>query len=73
MSIEKVEKLLEDGGKDPKIQAKYDAAKDREEFVAIALADGYDFTVDELNAVLKEAGDSFELTGFPPRRLIWWK
>ncbi|MGC9524718.1 MAG: Nif11-like leader peptide family natural product precursor [Limnospira sp.] len=73
MSKHNVETLLEAGGKDPKIQAKYDLAKNEEEFVAIANADGYEFTVDELNAVIGEAGDSFEITGFPPRRIIWWK
>ena len=73
MSRESVETLLEAGGQDPEIQAKYDVAKDEEEFVALARADGYEFTVEELNAVISEAGDSFEITGFPPRRLIWWK
>jgi hypothetical protein len=34
--------------------------------------DGYTFTVAELDAVLKESGDSFEKFGNPAKRSIWW-
>ena len=43
-----------------------------EEFVALAAEDGYDFTVEELDAILKESGDVFEKNGNPPKRQIWW-
>ncbi|MEQ8969104.1 MAG: Nif11-like leader peptide family natural product precursor [Coleofasciculus sp. C1-SOL-03] len=72
MSQDNVINLLEAGGKDKKLRAKYDALKTKEEFVEMAATDGYEFTVAELDAVLKEAGDSWEESGFPPRRLIWW-
>jgi hypothetical protein len=67
-----VEKLLETGGKDKKIRAKYDVPGTKEEFVALAAQDGYNFTVEELEAVLKESGDVFEKYGNPPKRSIWW-
>ncbi|MCW5199407.1 Nif11-like leader peptide family natural product precursor [Desulfobulbus sp. F1] len=67
-----VEKLLTAGGKDKKIKAKYDVPATKEEFVALAVQDGYSFTVEELEAVLKESGDVFEKYGNPPKRSIWW-
>lgn len=72
MSKASVEALLEAGGENKKLREKYDTLATKEEFVELAQTDGYEFTVDELNAVLLEAGDSWELTGFPPRRSIWW-
>jgi len=72
MSKHNVEILLEAGGRNPEIKQKYNEAQNEEEFVALALADGYEFTVNELNAVLNEAGDSFEVRGNPPKREIWW-
>ena len=72
MSKANVITLLEAGGKDKALRAKYDALKTKEEFVDMAATDGYEFTVAELEAVLGEAGDSWEESGFPPRRLIWW-
>ncbi len=44
----------------------------KEEFVALAAEDGYHFTVEELEEVLKESGDVFEKYGNPPKRSIWW-
>ena len=73
MSREYVEKLLRAGGSDKVLRAKYNAFETREEFVAAAVADGFDFTVDELNAVLKEEGDDFESSGNPRSRQIWWR
>ena len=67
-----VEKLLTAGGKDKKIKAKYDVPGTKEEFVALAAQDGYNFTVEELEAVLKESGDVFEKYGNPAKRSIWW-
>jgi len=67
-----VEKLLEAGGNDKKIRAKYDVPGTKEEFVALAATDGYDFTVEELEEVLKESGDVFDKYGNPPKRSIWW-
>lgn len=72
MAKEDVEKLLIDGGKDEPLRMKYNAFYSKEEFVEQAAKDGYEFTVEELTAVLNEAGDSFESYGNPPKRTIWW-
>ncbi|MCH8476192.1 MAG: Nif11-like leader peptide family natural product precursor [Opitutales bacterium] len=71
MSQENVEKLLLAGGADKHLRAKYNVVKNKEEFVSMAAADGYDFTLEELDAVLKEEGLTFESTGNPPFRAIW--
>lgn len=73
MSIDNVEKLLTDGGSDKHIRAKYNAIETMEKFVVAAVEDGYEFTQDELIAVLKEEGDSFESSGNPRSRSIWWR
>ena len=67
-----VENLLVAGGEDKHLRAKYDIPATREEFVAMAAEDGYNFTVEELDAVLKESGDVFEKNGNPAKRQIWW-
>ena len=72
MSKESVEKLLIAGGEDKHLRAKYDVPATREEFIALAASEGYDFTVEELDTVLKESGDVFEKNGNPPKRSIWW-
>jgi predicted ribosomally synthesized peptide with nif11-like leader len=72
MSKKNVENLLIAGGADKSIRPKYDAVETRKEFVQIANAEGYDFTVEDLNEVLKESGDSFESFGNPRKRDIWW-
>lgn len=72
MSKTAVEDLLVAGGEDKTIRAKYDVPATMEEFVTLAAEDGYDFTVEELDAVLKESGDVFEKNGNPPKRQIWW-
>lgn len=73
MSKKNVEELLIAGGGDEKIRGKYDALKTKEEFVAQAASDGYQFTVQDLDAVLRESGDAFESFGNPPKRMIWWQ
>ena len=72
MSKAKVEELLIAGGGDVKMRLKYDAIKTKEDFVAEAKQDGYEFSVEELDAVLRESGDSFDLVGNPTKRMIWW-
>jgi hypothetical protein len=73
MSKESVEELLIKGGSDKEYRVKYDNALSKEAFVEAALADGYDFTVEELTAVLRENGDMFESYGNPPKKSIWLK
>lgn len=73
MSKEKVIELLTRGGLDESFRLKYNAATTRDIFVQRAAADGYEFTVQELNEVLRENGDSFDSYGNPPRRMIWIK
>ena len=73
MAKKDVENLLIAGGEDEKLRTKYDTLKTKEDFVAMALKDGYNFTMDEFEAVLSESGDSFDLIGNPAKRQIWWK
>ena len=72
MSKKEVERLLVAGGEDKDVKGKYNAIGTKEAFVAAANEDGYDFTVEELDAVLKESGDDFTTYGNPPKRSIWW-
>jgi hypothetical protein len=72
MSKKMVEELLIAGGGEVKIRLKYDALKTKEEFIQQARIDGYEFSIEELNAVLRESGDSFDLVGNPTKRMIWW-
>lgn len=73
MAKENVEKLLIAGGANEALRNKYDTLKTKEEFVAMAQADGYEFSEQELNDVLRESGDAFESFGNPPKRVIWWQ
>lgn len=68
-----VEDFLIAGGGSQEMRNKYDAIRPMDEFVATAVADGYEFSAEELEAVLKESGDSFDLIGNPAKRQIWWK
>jgi hypothetical protein len=68
-----VEALLIAGGENPAIRSKYDTLKTKEDFIAMAAADGYEFTLEEFDKVLNESGDSFDLIGNPAKRQIWWK
>ena len=72
MSKESVEDLLTRGGSDEGFRHKYNLAATKEDFVELAKADGYDFTVEELMQVVNESGDTFESYGNPPKRSIWW-
>lgn len=72
MSKKNVEDLLVAGGENEKIRLKYDVFKTMDEFVEVAAADGYEFTVEHLEEVLRESGDSFESIGNPAKKLIWW-
>jgi len=71
MSSSNVEKLLFAGGKDKALRAKYNKIETKEEFIEAAKADGYDFTIPELDAVLKEEALDFESSGNPRTRQIW--
>ncbi|MGD9948012.1 MAG: Nif11-like leader peptide family natural product precursor [Desulfobulbus sp.] len=73
MSKKNVEELLIAGGADEKLRNKYDALKTKEEFIALAQTDGFDFSIEDLDAVLRESGDSFESFGNPAKRIIWWQ
>lgn len=72
MSKKEVERLLIAGGENKSVKGKYNAIPSKEAFVAAANEDGYDFTIDELDAVLRESGDDFTTFGNPPARSIWW-
>jgi predicted ribosomally synthesized peptide with nif11-like leader len=71
MSKENVEKLMFAGGADKVLRAKYNTIETKEQFVEVAKADGYEFTVEELTAVLKEEALDFECSGNPRSRQIW--
>ena len=72
MSKKNVEELLIAGGENEAIRMKYDVLKTKEEFIAMAATDGFNFTLEEFDEVLKESGDSFDLIGNPAKRQIWW-
>ena len=73
MAKKDVEELLIAGGENEAIRMKYDTLKTKEDFVSKALSDGYEFTLEEFDEVLKESGDSFDLIGNPAKRQIWWR
>ncbi|TKB11776.1 Nif11-like leader peptide family natural product precursor [Desulforhopalus sp. IMCC35007] len=72
MSKKNVEELLIAGGSNEAMRLKYDAVKTKEDFITLAAADGYEFTIENLEDVLRESGDSFESFGNPAKRMIWW-
>ena len=72
MSKQEVERLLIAGGEDKKLRSVFDPIEDKEKFVEKAKSEGYDFTVAELDAVLKESGDSFDSFGNPRKKGLWW-
>ena len=72
MSKKIVEELLIAGGSDEAMRMKYDAVKTKEEFITVAAEDGYTFSIENLEDVLRESGDSFESFGNPAKRMIWW-
>ncbi|WP_075602440.1 Nif11-like leader peptide family natural product precursor [Saccharicrinis aurantiacus] len=71
MSRKDVEALLDKGGDDREFRVKYDNIFSMEKFAAVAKEDGFEFTAEELQAVLRENGDGFESTGNPPKKAIW--
>lgn len=71
MSVKSVISLLEKAGEDATFRVPYNAVNTMEGFVELAQKDGYDFTVAELQQVLRENGDSFDSYGNPPKRSIW--
>ena len=73
MSKKRVEDLLVAGGESEDLRMRYDTIKTKEDFVAQAVEEGYDFTMAEFDSVLNESGDSFDLIGNPAKRQIWWK
>lgn len=73
MSKKSVEDLLIAGGENEAIRKKYDVLKTKEDLVAMAATEGYNFTLEEFDAVLRESGDSFDLIGNPAKRQIWWR
>lgn len=72
MSKKKVEELLIAGGANEQLRMRYDALKTKEEFIALAQSDGYEFSIQDLEDVLRESGDTFESFGNPAKRIIWW-
>lgn len=72
MSKKEVERFLIAGGEDKVLRLKYDNLGAMPKFVAAAVEDGFDFNEDDLKAVLLESSDSFETSGNPPKRDIWW-
>jgi hypothetical protein len=71
MSKQAVLDLLDKGAEDRKFRVKYDNTFKMDKFVERAKEDGFDFTVEELQEVLKENGDAFESYGNPPKKSIW--
>ena len=72
MSKKEVERLLIAGGKDKEMRSRDDQIRTMTEFVETAVAEGFDFSEGDLVEVLRESGDSFESSGNPRRRDIWW-
>ncbi|MDD3277000.1 MAG: Nif11-like leader peptide family natural product precursor [Kiritimatiellales bacterium] len=72
MAKKEVERLLIAGGKDKVLRLKYDEIGPKDLFVSTANQEGFDFTIEELDDVLRESGDAFESFGNPRKRGIWW-
>jgi hypothetical protein len=72
MAKKEVERLLIAGGKDKVLRLKYDEIETKPLFVEAANKDGFSFSIEELDAVLRESGDSFDSYGNPRKRGIWW-
>ena len=71
MSEENVQAFLDKGADDRKFRVKYDNCFSIEKFCALAKEDGFEFTVEDLQTVLKANGDSFDSYGNPPKKGIW--
>lgn len=72
MSKNEVERFLIAGGEDKELRLKYDQIETMPDFVVAAVKDGFDFNEDDLKAVLRESGDTFDSNGNPRKRDIWW-
>ena len=72
MAKKEVERLLIAGGEDKTLRLKYDTLEPKAAFVAEANTEGFDFTEQELDDVLRESGDDFASFGNPRKRGIWW-
>ena len=72
MSKKNVEEFLIAGRSNASMRLKYDAVKTKEDFIALAGTEGYEFSIENLEDVLRESGDSFESFGNPAKRMIWW-
>ncbi len=73
MSKKEVERFLIAGGEDQVLKLKFDELEPKSAFIAEANKDGFDFTEEEFDQVLRESGDSYESYGNPRKRGIWWK
>jgi predicted ribosomally synthesized peptide with nif11-like leader len=71
MAKNNVERLLFAGGADKAVRLKYNQIETKEKFVAAATADGYEFSIEELDKVLSDEDMSFESEGNPRCRSIW--
>lgn len=71
MSKQKVLDFLDKGAGDKKFRVKYDNCFSMEKFTEMANGDGFDFSVEDLKAVLHENSDSFDSFGNPPKKSIW--
>lgn len=72
MAKKEVERFLIAGGEKYEFRLKYDTLEPKSAFVAEANKEGFDFTEEEFDAVLKESGDDFASYGNPRKRGIWW-
>ena len=72
MAKSEAERLLIAGGEDKVLRLKYDEIGTKEDFVSEANQEGFSFTIEELDEVLRESGDAFESFGNPRKRGIWW-
>ena len=72
MAKEEVERFLITGGEDKVLRLKYDELEPKSAFIAEANKDGFDFTEEEFDNMLRSSGDSYESYGNPRKRGIWW-
>lgn len=72
MAKKEVERFLIAGAEDKVLRLKYDTLEPKSAFVAEANKEGFDFTEEEFDTVLRESGDDFASYGNPRKRGIWW-
>ncbi|MDC7220536.1 MAG: Nif11-like leader peptide family natural product precursor [Spirochaetales bacterium] len=71
MSRQNVLDFLDKGADDREFRVKYDNCFQIDKFVEMAGEDGFEFSIEDFEKVLKENGDTFESSGNPPKKLIW--